>query len=137
MRKPRARFGLLPKIILFLVAILIPLAAVTWYVSVRTLRERMTAAAMEERIANVPDDRWGSPSPCEGWSARDVVQHVTQVVAQQLRDVAARARLELVEPGPASLPALAPPEGPHQKRLGSDTRTCWSASNSSTHLPAP
>ena len=42
MKKPRARFGLLPKIILFLVAALIPLAAVTWYVSVRTLRERMT-----------------------------------------------------------------------------------------------
>src|ERR671912_1145836 len=42
MKKPRARFGLLPKIILFLVAVLIPLAAVTWYVSVRTLRERMT-----------------------------------------------------------------------------------------------
>ena len=47
------------------------------------------------------------------------------------------ARLELVEPGPASLPAVVPPEGPHQKRLGSETRTCWSASNSSTHLPAP
>src|SRR5688572_27979078 len=42
MKKPRARFGLLPKIILFLVAVLHPLAAVTWYVSVRTLRERMT-----------------------------------------------------------------------------------------------
>src|SRR5918993_1249583 len=42
MKKPRARFGLLPRIILFLVAVLIPLAAVTWYVSVRTLSERMT-----------------------------------------------------------------------------------------------
>ena len=42
MKRARARFGLLPKIILFLVAVLIPLAAVTWYVSVRTLRERMT-----------------------------------------------------------------------------------------------
>ena len=37
-----ARFGLLAKIIVFLAAVLIPLAAVTWYVSVRTLRERMT-----------------------------------------------------------------------------------------------
>jgi len=38
----RMRFGLLPKIIVFLAAVLIPLAAITWYVSVRTMRERMT-----------------------------------------------------------------------------------------------
>jgi uncharacterized protein (TIGR03086 family) len=24
----------------------------------------------------VPDDRWASPSPCEGWSARNVVAHL-------------------------------------------------------------
>ncbi len=36
------RFGLLTKIILFLAAVLIPLAAVTWYVSVQTLRRQMT-----------------------------------------------------------------------------------------------
>ncbi len=55
----------------------------------------------------------------------------------QQRARRAVARLELVETGPASFPAVVPPEGPHQKRLGSETRTCWSASNSSTHLPAP
>src|SRR6185369_8213492 len=38
----KARFGLLTKIILFLAAVLIPLAAVTWYVSVQTLRTQMT-----------------------------------------------------------------------------------------------
>src|SRR2546422_3980985 len=38
----RMRFGLLPKIIVFLAAVLIPLAAITWSVSVRTMRERMT-----------------------------------------------------------------------------------------------
>jgi twitching motility protein PilJ len=38
----RLRFGLLPKMIVFLALVLIPLAAVTWYVSVRTLQERMT-----------------------------------------------------------------------------------------------
>jgi uncharacterized protein (TIGR03086 family) len=27
-------------------------------------------------IAAVPGDRWSSPSPCEGWTARDVVEHV-------------------------------------------------------------
>src|SRR5919108_94016 len=38
----RLRFGLLPKIVLFLALVLVPLAAITWYVSVRTLRQRMT-----------------------------------------------------------------------------------------------
>src|SRR6266850_1919217 len=42
MMNARMRFGLLPKIIVFLAAVLIPLAAVTWYASVRTMRERMT-----------------------------------------------------------------------------------------------
>jgi twitching motility protein PilJ len=42
MGNARTRFGLLPKIIVFLAAVLIPLAAVTWYASVRTLREKMT-----------------------------------------------------------------------------------------------
>ncbi|HEX9994071.1 MAG TPA: TIGR03086 family metal-binding protein [Acidimicrobiales bacterium] len=27
------------------------------------------------RVAEVGDDRWDAPSPCEGWSARDVVEH--------------------------------------------------------------
>jgi uncharacterized protein (TIGR03086 family) len=30
------------------------------------------------RIAAVPADRWNSPSPCEDWSARDVVRHVVE-----------------------------------------------------------
>jgi len=38
----KVRFGLLPKIILFLFAALVPLAAITWYVSVQTLRQKMT-----------------------------------------------------------------------------------------------
>ena len=38
----KPRFGLLAKIILFLAAVLIPLAAVTWLISVQTLRQRMT-----------------------------------------------------------------------------------------------
>ena len=44
-------------------------------------RYRTLAAAMEDRIAAVPDDRWGSPAPCEGWSARDVVQHLVDTPA--------------------------------------------------------
>jgi methyl-accepting chemotaxis protein len=42
MKSSPPRFGLLAKINLFLAAVLIPLAAVTWYVSVQTLRQRMT-----------------------------------------------------------------------------------------------
>src|SRR5581483_9002010 len=42
MRRVRLRFGLLPKMILFLAVVLVPLAAITWYVSVRTLEDRMT-----------------------------------------------------------------------------------------------
>jgi uncharacterized protein (TIGR03086 family) len=30
----------------------------------------------EEMIRRVPDDRWDSASPCEGWSGRDVAGHV-------------------------------------------------------------
>jgi len=36
------RFGLLTKIIVFLFAALVPLAAITWYISVQTLRQNMT-----------------------------------------------------------------------------------------------
>jgi methyl-accepting chemotaxis protein len=42
MLKLRIRIGLLTKIIVFLTVLLVPLAAVTWYVSVRTLRAQMT-----------------------------------------------------------------------------------------------
>lgn len=34
------------------------------------------ADAFARKIEAVPDDRWESPSPCEGWTARDVVRHV-------------------------------------------------------------
>ena len=42
MKSHKPRFGLLAKIILFLAAVLVPLAAVTWFISVQTLRQRMT-----------------------------------------------------------------------------------------------
>ena len=32
--------------------------------------------AFADVVARVPGERWGSPSPCEGWTARDVVGHV-------------------------------------------------------------
>ncbi|MGH7278398.1 MAG: methyl-accepting chemotaxis protein [Candidatus Rokuibacteriota bacterium] len=53
MKKP-TRFGLPVKIMVFLAAVLVPLAAVTWYISADKLRERMTEefTSKGEAIAN-------------------------------------------------------------------------------------
>jgi uncharacterized protein (TIGR03086 family) len=34
------------------------------------------ADAFTTKIASVGPDEWANPSPCEGWTARDVVRHV-------------------------------------------------------------
>lgn len=34
------------------------------------------AETFQTTIAAVPADRWESPSPCQGWTGRDVVRHV-------------------------------------------------------------
>lgn len=34
--------------------------------------------AFGDKVAAVPADRWSSPSPCDGWSARDVERHVVE-----------------------------------------------------------
>jgi len=39
------------------------------------------ADAFATAVAAVPDERWSSTSPCEGWTARDVVQHVCDTQA--------------------------------------------------------
>lgn len=39
-------------------------------------RYRRLAGAFTGTVAAVPADRWESPSPCEQWTARDVVRHV-------------------------------------------------------------
>ena len=36
-------------------------------------------------MAAVPPERWSSPSPCEGWDARDVVRHVVDVHGMMLK----------------------------------------------------
>ncbi|MGH9187793.1 MAG: TIGR03086 family metal-binding protein [Acidimicrobiales bacterium] len=40
------------------------------------VRFRRLAAGFTDRVEAVPDNRWESPSPCEGWTARDVVRHM-------------------------------------------------------------
>lgn len=37
------------------------------------------SAALGETVAAVPDGRWEEPSPCAGWTARDVVRHLVDV----------------------------------------------------------
>jgi uncharacterized protein (TIGR03086 family) len=36
------------------------------------------AAGFAARVAEVPDDAWERPAPCEGWVARDVVRHLVE-----------------------------------------------------------
>lgn len=43
-------------------------------------RFRRTAGRFSDRVAEVPDDAWSNPSPCEGWDARDVVRHLVDWV---------------------------------------------------------
>jgi uncharacterized protein (TIGR03086 family) len=36
------------------------------------------AAAFVDKVAAVPADAWTNPSPCEEWTARDIVRHVVE-----------------------------------------------------------
>lgn len=45
-------------------------------------------ADFDRRVQATPADRWDNPAPCEGWTATDVVEHVTNNlthIAAQLR----------------------------------------------------
>lgn len=44
------------------------------------------AAKFSTLVKSVPDQRWDAPSPCEGWSAADVVHHVIDTQFDFLRD---------------------------------------------------
>ena len=41
-------------------------------------RYRKRSQEFADTVAAVPDDCWSAPSPCEDWTARDVVRHVVQ-----------------------------------------------------------
>jgi uncharacterized protein (TIGR03086 family) len=41
-------------------------------------RYRRLSDEFAARVAAVPADRWDSPSPCEDWTARDLVRHVVE-----------------------------------------------------------
>jgi uncharacterized protein (TIGR03086 family) len=55
------------------------------------------AGRFDDRVHEVPPDRWDSPAPCEGWVARDVVAHLCQWVPA----VIGRSGIEFT-PGPAA-----------------------------------
>ena len=47
-------------------------------------RYRLVSSQFDQLLADVPADRWDAPSPCEGWTARQVVQHVVDTEADLL-----------------------------------------------------
>jgi uncharacterized protein (TIGR03086 family) len=42
-------------------------------------RYRRLSTAFADRVAAVPTDAWDSPTPCEEWTARDLVAHLVEV----------------------------------------------------------
>lgn len=57
---------------------------------------RRLAQRFAERVEAAPADRWDASSPCEGWTARDVVRHVVETETE----MATRLGLT-VSPGPS------------------------------------
>lgn len=41
-------------------------------------RYRKVADQFAQRVTAVPAEAWSNPSPCEGWTARDVVRHLVE-----------------------------------------------------------
>ncbi|MEU4603350.1 TIGR03086 family metal-binding protein [Kribbella sp. NPDC023972] len=51
-------------------------------------RYRRRAEAFERKVAAVRPEQWGNQSPCEKWTARDVVEHVVMMHGVMLMPVA-------------------------------------------------
>jgi len=47
-------------------------------------RYRRLSADLTGTIEGVPDDRWSSPTPCEGWDARQLARHLVESQGQFL-----------------------------------------------------
>jgi uncharacterized protein (TIGR03086 family) len=48
---------------------------------------RRLASNFSDTVEAVPPERWDDPSPCEGWSARDLVNHVAESEISMLERV--------------------------------------------------
>lgn len=64
-------------------------------------RFRKLAQGFTERVEVVPDDKWSAQSPCEEWTARDVVEHMVG----NCRTFLGFAGIELPEQPTDDLPA--------------------------------
>ncbi|WP_113705318.1 TIGR03086 family metal-binding protein [Nonomuraea lactucae] len=53
-------------------------------------RYRTRADAFERKVAGVRPDQWSNQSPCEEWTARDVVRHVIDMHGVMLRPLGRR-----------------------------------------------
>ena len=58
-------------------------------------------------IRTVPADRWDRPSPCDGWTAKDVALHAAGVV--RMVEAAARGAAPVPHPDDLPVPAEADP----------------------------
>lgn len=45
---------------------------------------RRLAAALTDRVDAVPADRWDAPSPCDGWTTRDVLAHIVETQSRMV-----------------------------------------------------
>src|SRR5882672_8055816 len=80
--------------------------------AVAAARYRTVAAGVLARVEGIPAGAWSRPSPCEGWSVRDVVAHVVIVHRRVL------ARLDGGEvPGIEPMPPLAGEDLPADLRI--------------------
>ena len=59
-------------------------------------RYRARAGAFERKVATVRPDQWSNQSPCEDWTARDVVGHIVDMHGVMLRPLDRR-----LSPAPA------------------------------------
>ena len=59
---------------------------------------------MDAVVQRVPADRWDEPSPCEGWSARDVVAHQVGVLQGAAATIRSREMARVAEPEDRSDP---------------------------------
>ncbi|HEY8544376.1 MAG TPA: TIGR03086 family metal-binding protein [Acidimicrobiales bacterium] len=50
-------------------------------------RYRRLSDAFAAKVAAVPADAWSKPTPCDGWTARDLVRHVIDTQGMFLRFV--------------------------------------------------
>jgi uncharacterized protein (TIGR03086 family) len=56
-----------------------PIASEETTMSETAERYRRLFGAFADKVAQVSPEQWDAPSPCDGWTARDVVSHIVDV----------------------------------------------------------